>query len=345
MRNPNHYGSVVHLSGKRRRPFMVRGGVYGYDDRGHPQFDIIGYAATREEGNLLLAEYNRSPWDVDRAKITLRQLFELWKEKKAPKLGASNRKGLYSAFGHCARLESLPYKQIKAYQMQDCIDNCGRGYSTQGAIKNLWGHLDRFALELDVITRCYSDLLTSDPIPPTTRDRFSEKEIQLLWQHQKDPWADTALIFLYSGWRISELLALRKTDIDLQAGTMTGGAKTKAGKNRVVPIHPAIRPLIERRMAEPGEYLISHNGKRCSENAYRGFWSALMESLSIRKTPHECRHTFESMLDSAGANRKCIDLMMGHVSKDTGNRVYNHKTLDELKAAIQLIQPPAQNTP
>ena len=41
--------------------------------------------------------------------------------------------------------------------------------------------------------------------------------------------------------------------------------------------------------------------------------------------------------DSAGANRKCIDLLMGHVSKDTGNRVYNHKTLDELKATVELI--------
>ena len=37
-------------------------------------------------------------------------------------------------------------------------------------------------------------------------------------------------------------------------------------------------------------------------------------------------------------NRKCIDLMMGHVSKDVGNRVYNHKTLEELKAAIELMK-------
>ena len=59
--------------------------------------------------------------------------------------------------------------------------------------------------------------------------------------------------------------------------------------------------------------------------------------LSKHRTPHECRHTFETKLDSAGANRKCIDLLMGHVSKDTGNRVYNHKTLDELKATVELI--------
>ena len=90
-------------------------------------------------------------------------------------------------------------------------------------------------------------------------------------------------------------------------------------------------------MAEGGKYLVLYNGKPCSEGQYRIIWKNLAHRLEIPGTPHYCRHTFESLLDSAGANRKCIDLLMGHVSKDTGNRVYNHKTLDELKAAIELI--------
>lgn len=337
MRNPNRYGSVVRLSGNRRRPFMVRGGVYGYDERGYPMFDIIGYAATREEGNIMLAEYNHDPWDVDKAKITLEELFKLWKDTRAPKLGASNRASLFAAFHYCFKLSAKPYKQIKAYQMQETIDCCQKSYSTQAAIKNLWKHLDHFALELDIINRCYSELLTSAPIPETTRDRFSDDEIKTVWAHEADPWVDTVLIFLYSGWRISELLSLRKEDVDLSAGTMKGGVKTKAGKNRVVPIHPFIFPYIERRMKEPGDYLICYKGKVCSESQYRIIWKGIMRNLGITKTPHECRHTFESLLDSAGAKRKCIDLLMGHVSKDVGNRVYNHKTLDELRFSIELI--------
>ena len=62
-----------------------------------------------------------------------------------------------------------------------------------------------------------------------------------------------------------------------------------------------------------------------------------MKALNLKHTPHECRHTFETRLDNAGANRKCIDIMMGHKSRDVGNRVYNHKTLDELRIAIELI--------
>ena len=60
--------------------------------------------------------------------------------------------------------------------------------------------------------------------------------------------------------------------------------------------------------------------------------------MNMSHVPHECRHTFETRLDSAGANWKCIDLLMGHVSKDTGNRVYNHKIFDELTATVELIQ-------
>ena len=336
MRAPNGFGTVARLSGNRRRPFIIKKTI-GWNDKGHPIYDIIGYAATREEGLMILSEYNRDPWDVDRAKITLQQLFDLWKEKKAPKLGDSNRASMISAYKYCKPLERKPYKTIKAFQMQETIDTCGKSYSTQAAIKNLWNHLDRFALELDIISKRYSELLTSDPVPETSRLPFTNDEIKTVWEHQSDPWVDTVLILLYSGWRISEFLNLKPEDIDLKEGTMKGGTKTKAGKNRIVPIHPKIKPLIERRLAEGGPRLISYNGKICNQTQYRIFWADIMKALKLNHTPHECRHTFETKLDSAGANRKCIDLLMGHVSKDTGNRVYNHKTLDELKATVELI--------
>lgn len=336
MRNPNGFGTVARLSGNRRRPFIVRKTI-GWTDKGYPIYDIIGYAATREEGLLLLSDYNREPWDVDRAKITLQELFDLWKEKKAPKLGRSNRNSLCSAFNYCATYLDTPYRQLRAYQMQETIDSCAKSYSMQSAIKNLWGHLDRFALEMDIINRCFSELLTSDPIPPTSRLPFTNDEIKTVWEHQSEPWVDTVLILLYSGWRISEFLNLKPEDIDLKEGTMKGGTKTKAGKNRIVPIHPKIWSLIERRLAEGGPRLISYNGKICNQTQYRIFWADIMKALNLKHTPHECRHTFETRLDNAGANRKCIDIMMGHKSRDVGNRVYNHKTLDELRIAIELI--------
>ena len=49
----------------------------------------IGYAPTREEGNIMLALYNNDPYDVDAVKVTLKQLWELFKEKKLSPLVAA----------------------------------------------------------------------------------------------------------------------------------------------------------------------------------------------------------------------------------------------------------------
>lgn len=337
MRNPNGYGTVAKLSGNRRRPYIVKK-VSGWKDNGQPIYDIIGYAETREAGNILLAQYNHEPWDVDKIKMTLDELFQLWKETKALKLKRASQRSLFSAYKHCVKLSHMTYKQIKAYQMQDTIDNCGLSYSTQAAIKALWGHLDKFALELDISSKNFASLLVCESVPETNRKPFSDEEVNTVWEHQDEPWVDTILILLYSGWRISELFNLKPSDIDLDAGTMTGGPKTEAGKNRIVPIHPKIRPFIEKRLSEGGVRLIMDNGKAVSMSQYRKYWTTMMERFEMKHTPHECRHTFRTRLDSAGANTKCMDLLMGHTSKDTGNRVYTHKTVNELKATIELIK-------
>ena len=220
LKNPNGYGTVTKLSGNRRKPWIVKEGKSG---RQKP----IGYTATREEGLILLAQYNNRPWDIEMDKITLGELYNLWLEKRAVKLGNSNRKSLKSAYNYCTHLSKLRYNQIKSYHMQDTIDNCGKSYSTQGLIKNLWGHLDKFAMELDVITKCNSDLLTSAPIPETTKEIFTDEEISRLWQNINVPWVDSVLFFLYTGFRISEMISLQTANVDIKQWIMKGGVKTE----------------------------------------------------------------------------------------------------------------------
>ena len=336
MKNPNGYGSVVKLKGNRRKPYAVRK-TKGWNNQGHPVYSIIGYCTTREEGMILLAQYNKDPWDVDLAKITFEDLFALWKEKKAIRLGKSNQKLLFAAFHHCRQLHKMQYKAIKSFHMQDCIDNCIKGYATRAAIKNFFRHLDKLALEIDIINRCYSELLTSDTAPETTRMPFTDEEIDKIWGIKDMPWVDSVLVFLYTGFRISELLDLRLCNIDLEEGTMQGGMKTRAGKDRIVSIHPKIMPFVEKRMQSSETYLFEDGGKQVSDVSYYKFWNAVMGKLKINRTPHECRHTFISRLDSAGANRRCIDLLAGHKSKEVGERVYTHKTLDELRETVELL--------
>ena len=331
MKNPNHYGTITKLSGKRRRPFVIKEGKTGTQR-------IIGYAETREDAIIFLANYNKNPWDIDSHKVTLQELFDLWLEKRAVKLGKSNAACLKSAYKHCISLANIQYNEIKSYQMQDTIDSCGKGYSTQGIIKNLWGHLDHFAMELDIVQKTYSDLLTSAPIPETTKTIFTDEEVDIIWENKFYPYADTILFLLYTGFRISEMLDLRIENIDLNAETIQGGTKTDAGKNRIVPIHSKIKYIVENHYNKSKNgYLFEYQNDKININKYREIWSKIMSDFNMQHTPHECRHTFRSRLDSAGANKVCIDRIMGHKSKGTGERIYTHKNINELKMNIELI--------
>lgn len=335
-RNPNGYGCVTKLKGNRSRPYVVK--VTIYDADANAKQTPVGYAETEEQAYILLAQYNNNPWNVKRDKVTLVELYQQWSKVKLPKLGTSLQSSLKSAFRHCSKYYGLKYRSIRAYQMQDCIDNCGCGYSTQGAIKNLWGHLDRFAFELDIIDKMYSTITTAPPIPDTTRQPFTAEQVAALWEIQSDEWVNTVLIYLYTGFRLTELLNMKTEQVNTQDWSFQGGIKSASGKGRIVPIHTRIRPLVQSLVDQGNKYLFTYQGRKISQTQYYTFWKEVMTKIEADKTPHEARHTFETMLDNAGGNRKCIDMLMGHKSKDVGNRVYNHKTIEQLRDTIELLK-------
>lgn len=334
MKNPNGYGSVVKLSGNRRNPFCARR-TTGYNDKGQPVYKAIGYYPTRKDAMMALADYNRQPFDIDLSKITLSQLFEKWKTREYPKMKEGSIRCHNASYNYCEAFYNMPYKSIKSYHMQETIDNCGKSYAMQGAIKNFWGQLDKFAYELEIITKLNSTLLKSDPIPPTSKRPFTPEHINMLWDNQDLDNVDTVLILMYSGFRISEFLGMKMSDINFDEMYFKGGVKTASGKNRIVPIHPLIQKFVIARRDKGYKYLMGMH--KYSKDEYYTIWYKIMNKFDMKYTPHECRHTFRSLLDSAGANKVCIDLMMGHKSKEVGERIYTHKTLQELKEALALV--------
>ena len=134
------------------------------------------------------------------------------------------------------------------------------------------------------------------------------------------------------------MIDLKIETVNLQEWTLTGGTKTAAGKNRLIPIHSKIQNIVQKRFEQSKSgYLFEWNRKKLNQTQYREFWADIMGKLEMNHTPHECRHTFRSRLDSAGANKVCIDRLMGHKSKGTGERVYTHKNIEELRLNIELI--------
>ena len=144
------------------------------------------------------------------------------------------------------------------------------------------------------------------------------------------------LTMIYSGYRIGAWDPKAGMTVNLENMTFTGGVKTDAGKNRVVPIHPSIRDLVSGMRLETGEMAFL-TGK--SESQFRRDMRAALEKLGIRTlTPHSCRHTFHRLLERAGVNEADRKRLMGHSLKgDITNGVYGHRGIEELRAEIEKI--------
>ena len=117
MKLPNGYGSVVKLSGKRRKPWMVRK-TTGYridpvKEKKVNEYIIIGYAATKTERLQMLADYNRNPYDTKAAKMTFDEVYEEWSKKKFPTVSESNIKGYKASYKTCGILYNRVFKDLK----------------------------------------------------------------------------------------------------------------------------------------------------------------------------------------------------------------------------------------
>lgn len=322
MKNPNGYGSVIKLSGNRRKPYIARI-TTGWNDKGHPIYCILDSFATRQEAMICLAEYNDAQYSVDYRQITMRELFDKLREIEYPRMGKSLQASLNAAYGHCGRLHGVKYRQIKKYMMQRAIDDCPRAAQTKANIKNLFSHLDALARELDVIKSGYADLLTVPTPAPAEKQVFTAEEIAKLWKHEDIDGAQIALMLIYTGFRKNELYSAA---VDLDALTFTGGNKSRAGKKRVVPIHPAIEHIVR------GSALLGKTAR-----ALDARFAAAMDALGMEHTPHDARHTFRTELQRQKVDKVIIDRLMGHKGRDVGEEVYTHITLDELREAVNKL--------
>lgn len=311
----------------------------GYDDRAYPIYSIIGYYPTRKEAMLALADYNHDPYDIDLSKITFEGLYERWSRQELPKLGPSLQAAHRAAYNYCAKVYNVPYRTLRKHQMQECIDNCGKSTSTQANIKNLFVTLDKYAYDLDIISKCYSANLTTTQTEKTKeRTLFTKEEIKDIESRRGQPYYDETIFMLYTGCRVSEMLTVLSKNINLKERTMTLGVKTEAGKNRVVPIHKNLIPIIKAHKG--GTYLFDIPRSKTAKNPEKAVITKFLYEwgkVFPYHDTHDCRHTFRSALDKIEANKVCVNLIMGHKSGDIGERVYTHKTIAELTEVIDKL--------
>ena len=162
---------------------------------------------------------------------------------------------------------------------------------------------------------------------------------------------DKALIeLLYAtGLRVSELLALKAADINLDAGYLT--CVGKGDKERIVPLGESAADWVRRYIAEGRPALLKGrktawlfvNAKGGTGLSRVGFWKLLKEygiqaGVSRELSPHVLRHSFATHLLERGADLRAIQMMLGHADLST-TQIYTHVLEARLRAVYDKFHP------
>ncbi|MGR3483985.1 MAG: tyrosine recombinase XerC [Paracoccaceae bacterium] len=161
---------------------------------------------------------------------------------------------------------------------------------------------------------------------PRPLDEGAARGVLALAAEHPTPWIaarDAAVTSLMwgAGLRVSEALSLRWSDLPLgEALTIDG----KGGKQRIVPLLPAIRDAVDayaalQPFAREGALLRGARGgplgPRAVQRTVEGLRAAL--GLPASATPHALRHSFATHLLSAGGDLRAIQELLGHASLST----------------------------
>lgn len=266
LRLPNGFGSIVKLSGKRRRPYWARKSQ-GVDLRGYPIYLTVGYFETWDKAHTALSEYQKNPYDPQYHYMTFSEVYDLLiKEKEnMPKgLSKSLRYCFQSSYRRMSDLHDKSFRDITAFDLQPYLNDMKLSHATLEHDQNLLNQMYKIGMKYKACTDDLSKFLTigkNDDDKPGIP--FTEKELALFWKNKDIKGMDSILILCYSGWRINEFLKMPITMIDLENMVFVSGSKTDSGKRRPVPIHPKIQPLVRSLYLKSTPYLYpTESGKR-----------------------------------------------------------------------------------
>ncbi len=315
MKRPNGYGSVYKLQGKRRKPYVVaitKKEIINGEIKRRKQ--IIGYYAHRKDAETALYKYNDNPYDTD---ITFAKVYELWSATKFNNIAVSTKSGYTHAYERFKPLHDKKFASLKVADLERVIQSADASEVNRRQMKVLLNQLYKYALKYDITNNNLSTRF-SIKVPDTKLQRvpFSDEEIATLWQDDTDT-AKAVLIMIYTGVRVAELYSM---EIDTENWLLIGGVKTKAGKNRIVPIRRKIRNILDfdRDMSEHAFYL--------RVNEYL---------KSMGHLPHDCRVTFATRYKEA--DDTAIKLILGHAIQDITKGIYTKYTPDDLLAVVESV--------
>lgn len=175
-----------------------------------------------------------------------------------------------------------------------------------------------------------------------TKRAFTDLEFKKLEKNYRNvPGGEAVYVLCYTGFRVTEFCQLTKFSYDPKAKTLTGGIKTEAGENRIVPVHSKIQPIIEKwYAASKGVLFPREDGKAYNKDSFRGLvWNPCMEALGLPDdlTPHSARHTCGTRLSAAGVSQEDIQAIMGHADFSVTANTYINQDVSTLSNAMAKV--------
>ena len=212
-------------------------------------------------------------------------------------------------------------------------------------------------------TLCIKQIVPANPATKLVSDKSVQKlpqiltsrEVELLLEQPRcvdaKGYRDRAMLeLLYAtGMRVSELIDLNVSDVNLGAGVVRCHSRNK---ERMIPMYPAaikaledymtlVRPQMIATPDEPSLF-VNVSGDRMSR---QGFWKIIkyyQKRANIEKdiTPHTLRHSFAAHLLENGADIHAIQEMLGHADISS-TQVYSQLVKKQLKDVYNKAHPRA----
>lgn len=131
------------------------------------------------------------------------------------------------------------------------------------------------------------------------------------------------LVLLYSGFRISDAVALRRTAMDLESGRLLVRIM-KTGRPLYITLGEPARQALKGLPGESDYFFWSGKGsfatakRNARQTVYR-----VMAKAGINGHPHQFRDTFSVRLLEAGEDIRTVQLLLGHTSLKTTENHYS----------------------
>lgn len=150
-----------------------------------------------------------------------------------------------------------------------------------------------------------------------------------------------------SGLRVSELVALKQTDVDLLAGLVV--CHGKGNKERRVPLGKSAIHWLQQYAAVKAGYgkstspfVFLHRGRPFTRQLAWSMIKRHAEKVGIKNvSPHTLRHSFATHLLQHGADSRSVQALLGHSDIST-TQIYTHITDLHLRAAYDRHHPRAR---